>query len=279
MEQKLNSFIHSFILRTNFVQLSSHSLPFAFRGRSGISKPQQRPWSCRYAGTTTVISADEWDALHIIGFDFIYLDGVSVTNIYLSTSSAPTMSWTWYFMWNFTCMVVLRPSSSAFKTSLYLDFFTMPSTALRPVGRGRKGPNQTATRPQVIGETSFNGKQTWQGTRQILLRSFPPWMKYFVNLPELGMESHQLPASLTVRTPDFTSCLHGDKCVAPVKTLESLWTRHAGDFHTLSQRPWRGTPGASCLCWSSVLCKMAALSPRISPLRRMSLDPPLPPTL
>lgn len=51
---------------------------------------------------------------------------------YLSTSSAPTMSWMWYFMWNFTCEVVRRSSISAFKTSLYLDFFTMPSTALRP---------------------------------------------------------------------------------------------------------------------------------------------------
>lgn len=87
----------------------------------------------------------------------------------LSTSSAPTMSWMWYFMWNFTCAVVRRSSSSAFKTSLYLDFFTMPSTALRPC------------------------------------------IKYLVNLPELGMESHQLPASLTVRTPDLTSCLHGGK--------------------------------------------------------------------
>lgn len=36
-------------------------------------------------------------------------------------------------------------------------------------------------------------------------------MKYLVNLPELGMESHQLPASLTVRTPDFTSCLDEEK--------------------------------------------------------------------
>lgn len=37
----------------------------------------------------------------------------------------------------------------------------------------------------------------------------PPCIKYLVNLPELGMDSHQLPASLTVKTPDFTSCLDG----------------------------------------------------------------------
>lgn len=47
---------------------------------------------------------------------------------------------------------------------------------------------------------------------KVLLRlsRHPPCIKYFVNLPELGMESHQLPASLTVRTPDLTSCLQGE---------------------------------------------------------------------
>ena len=57
---------------------------------------------------------------------------------YLSTNSAPTISWMWYFMWNFTCEVVRRCSSSAFKTSPYLDFFTMPSTALRPDRKSSK---------------------------------------------------------------------------------------------------------------------------------------------
>lgn len=36
-------------------------------------------------------------------------------------------------------------------------------------------------------------------------------MKYLMNLPEFGIESNQLPASLTVSTPDLTSCLQVEK--------------------------------------------------------------------
>lgn len=43
----------------------------------------------------------------------------------------------WYFIWNFTCEFVRRSSISAFKTSPYLDFLTMLSTALRPNGKMR----------------------------------------------------------------------------------------------------------------------------------------------
>lgn len=52
---------------------------------------------------------------------------------YHSTNSAPTISWMWYFIWNLTSEVVRRSSSSVFRISPYLDFFTMPRTALRPV--------------------------------------------------------------------------------------------------------------------------------------------------
>lgn len=49
-----------------------------------------------------------------------------------------------------------------------------------------------------------------------------PCMKYLVNLPELGMDSHQLPASLTVRTPDFTSCLGGQGVGHVLRNIKAL---------------------------------------------------------
>lgn len=88
---------------------------------------------------------------------------------YLSTSSAPTISWMWYFMWNLTCEVVRRSCSSACKTSLYLDFFTMPSTALRPDGKTQRGVSKKKNPQKAILST-----ETLLSVQSIMLRQVSP---------------------------------------------------------------------------------------------------------
>lgn len=107
------------------------------------------------------------------------------------------MSWMWYLISNLTCDLFRRSSKSALRISLYFDFLTMPSTALRPEKKNR-----------LEQQEDIYWFALMLVTRGLFCSFFMlPLMKYLVNLPEFGMESHQLPASLTVNTPDFTSCL------------------------------------------------------------------------
>ncbi|KAG9330117.1 hypothetical protein JZ751_027274 [Albula glossodonta] len=78
---------------------------------------------------------------------------------YHSTSSAPMMSWTWYLMWNLTWVVVRRLSRSDRKTSLYLDFLTMASTALRPAETHKVCPELRAVGQDCIQEL-LNGRES-----------------------------------------------------------------------------------------------------------------------